>query len=115
MRTRFERVALLVVVGVAATALCGCAGPAKSADAPPPSGDGSAGAATGAAGGVAAAPRAKGRTQLWAENCQRCHNARPASWYGEREWEVAMHHMFVRGYLTRRENDSIMEFFRAAR
>ena len=61
-----------------------------------------------------ARPR-KGRAQLWAENCQRCHNARPASWYGEREWEVAMHHMFVRGYLTRREHDSVMEFFRAAR
>lgn len=61
-----------------------------------------------------ARPR-KGRAQLWAENCQRCHNARPASWYSEREWEVAMHHMFVRGYLTRREYDSVMEFFRAAR
>ena len=61
-----------------------------------------------------ARPR-KGRAQLWAENCQRCHNARPASWYSEREWEVAMHHMFVRGYLTRREHDSVMEFFRAAR
>ena len=58
---------------------------------------------------------AKGRAQLWAENCQRCHNARPASWYSEREWEVAMHHMFVRGYLTRHEHDSVMEFFRAAR
>jgi hypothetical protein len=58
---------------------------------------------------------AKGRAQLWAENCQRCHNARPASWYSEREWEVAMHHMFVRGYLTRHEHDSVMEFFRASR
>ena len=57
----------------------------------------------------------KGRAQLWAENCQRCHNARPASWYSEREWEVAMHHMFVRGYLTRHEHDSVMEFFRASR
>ena len=57
----------------------------------------------------------KGRAQLWAENCQRCHNARPASWYSEREWEVAMHHMFVRGSLTRREHDSVMEFFRASR
>ena len=65
---------------------------------------------------VRADPHApKGRAQIWSENCQRCHNARPASWYSEREWEVAMHHMFVRGYLTRREHDSVMEFFRAAR
>ena len=80
-------------------------------------GDGCASADSEKAG---AAPRkgpvaAKGRAQLWSENCQRCHNARPASWYSEREWEVAMHHMLVRGYLTRHEHDSVMEFFRAAR
>ena len=76
-------------------------------------------AGTDAAKGGAAAKAepvvAKGRAQLWSENCQRCHNARPASWYSEREWEVAMHHMLVRGYLTRHEYDSVMEFFRAAR
>ena len=72
----------------------------------------------GAKGGAAAKGEpvvAKGRAQLWSENCQRCHNARPSSWYSEREWEVAMHHMLVRGYLTRHEHDSVMEFFRAAR
>ena len=62
-----------------------------------------------------AAPAPKGRAQIWSENCQRCHNARPASWYSEREWEVAMHHMLVRGAITRHEHDAVMEFFRASR
>jgi hypothetical protein len=57
----------------------------------------------------------KGRAQLWQQNCVRCHNARPATWYSEREWEVAMHHMHVRGYLTGKETRAISEFFRAAR
>ena len=59
------------------------------------------------------APR--GRAQMWAENCNRCHNARPASWYSRREWEVAMHHMQVRGYLTGEETRGITEFFRASK
>jgi hypothetical protein len=61
-----------------------------------------------------AVPR-RGRTQMWAQNCNRCHNARPASWYSQREWEVAMHHMHVRGYLTGEEARGIMEFFRASK
>jgi hypothetical protein len=52
---------------------------------------------------------------MWAENCNRCHNARPASWYSRREWEVAMHHMQVRGYLTGAETRAITEFFRASK
>lgn len=57
----------------------------------------------------------RGRAQMWAENCNRCHNARPASWYSRREWEVAMHHMQVRGYLTGEETRGITEFFRASK
>ena len=57
----------------------------------------------------------RGRTQMWADNCNRCHNARPASWYSEREWDVSMHHMQVRGYLTGDETRGITEFFRASR
>ena len=99
------------VVLMAAVA-CGCA-EARRGDATPEAGRVQAEAEAG--GERADARPRKGRAQLWAENCQRCHNARPASWYSEREWEVAMHHMFVRGYLTRHEHDAIMEFFRASR
>ena len=52
---------------------------------------------------------------MWAENCNRCHNARPASWYSRREWAVSMHHMQVRGYLTGEETRAITEFFRASK
>ena len=61
------------------------------------------------------APVAKGRAQLWTENCPRCHNARPATFYSLREWEVAMHHMRVRCPLTAQEHKKIMEFFKASK
>ena len=61
------------------------------------------------------APPAKGRAQLWAENCPRCHNARPATFYTLREWDVAMHHMRVRCSLTAEEHKKIMEFFKASK
>lgn len=52
---------------------------------------------------------------MWADNCNRCHNARPASWYSGGEWEVSMHHMQVRGHLTGEETRAITEFFRASK
>ena len=61
------------------------------------------------------AQHAKGRAQLWTENCPRCHNARPATFYTLREWDVAMHHMRVRCALTAMEHKKIMEFFEASK
>jgi septal ring-binding cell division protein DamX len=61
------------------------------------------------------AATAKGRAQLWNENCPRCHNARPATFYSLREWEVAMHHMRVRCALTAEEHRKIVEFFKASK
>src|SRR5687767_7174306 len=61
------------------------------------------------------APVLKGRAQLWAENCPRCHNARPATFYTLREWDVAMHHMRVRCALTAEEHRKVMEFFKASK
>ena len=104
---RMSRAGAFALAGVLLVLVAGCGTPAT------PRG------ATGAARADGPAPSsghaAKGRAQIWAENCQRCHNARPASWHSEREWEVAMHHMLVRGSITRREHDAVMEFFRAAR
>jgi fructosamine-3-kinase len=56
----------------------------------------------------------KGRAQLWAENCIRCHNARSPAYYGDREWDVAMQHMHVRGYLTAKETRAITQFIQSA-
>ncbi|WP_242919740.1 hypothetical protein [Pontibacter liquoris] len=33
-----------------------------------------------------AAVIAKSGTQLWAENCQRCHNTPPLNIYNDKEW-----------------------------
>jgi hypothetical protein len=68
-----------------------------------------------ASAGPPDAPAPKGRAQLWAENCPRCHNARPATFYTLREWDVAMHHMRVRCSLTAEEHRKIMEFFKASK
>jgi hypothetical protein len=91
----------MFVGAVALGALCGCASrPPATASKTQPT--------------AATTTAARGRTQMWAENCNRCHNARPASWYSRREWAVAMHHMQVRGYLTGEETRGITEFFGAA-
>ena len=56
----------------------------------------------------------KGRAQMWSENCIRCHNARSPAYYSDREWDVAMQHMFVRCYLTAKETREIAQFIQSA-
>ncbi len=56
----------------------------------------------------------KGGSQLWAENCVRCHNVRTPSSYSDAEWEVAMHHMRIRANLTAGEHKKILEFLKSA-
>ena len=56
----------------------------------------------------------KGRTQLWQENCNLCHNARSSRYYSDEQWDIAMHHMRVRGSLTAHETREILEFLQAA-
>jgi hypothetical protein len=102
----YTRIAI-VVVAAALIAVAGCAAPAGK------SVTGQSAAGTSAAE-TQPAVASRGRTQMWAENCNRCHNARPASWYSRREWAVAMHHMQVRGYLTGAETRGVTEFFGAA-
>jgi hypothetical protein len=60
------------------------------------------------------AESSKGSAQLWAENCGRCHNIRTPTSYSDNEWQVAMHHMRVRGYLTGEEQRRILEFLKAS-
>ena len=63
----------------------------------------------------AAAPESsKGSAQLWSENCGRCHNIRTPTSYSDAEWQVAMHHMRVRGYLTGEEHRRILEYLQAS-
>ena len=71
------------------------AGPDKSAAPAPPAATGKSGA------------------QLWAENCQRCHNLRSPASYSPAQWEVAMLHMRVRAPLTRDQHDKILAFLKS--
>jgi cytochrome c5 len=56
----------------------------------------------------------KGGSQLWSENCARCHNMRSPSSYSDAEWEVVMQHMRVRAHLTPKEYKAILEFLKSA-
>jgi len=57
---------------------------------------------------------AKGNAQIWSENCAHCHNLRPPDWYSDAQWEVAMQHMRIRGYLTGSEQRAIEELLKAS-
>jgi cytochrome c5 len=59
------------------------------------------------------APPAKGRAQIWAETCNRCHNTRSPDSYSGKEWAVVMTHMRVRGYLTGEDQRAIQEFLQS--
>ena len=59
---------------------------------------------------LSADQKPKGRAELWAQTCNRCHNARSPDSYNAHEWAVVMTHMRVRGYLTGEEQRAILEF-----
>ena len=61
-----------------------------------------------------AEPPARGRAQMWTQNCVRCHNARSPGYYSDREWQVAMHHMRVRCSITTQEYEAILGFLQSA-
>lgn len=52
----------------------------------------------------------KSGTQLWSENCQRCHNTPPSSAFTNTQWEVINTHMRQRAMLTADEYKKITEF-----
>ena len=56
----------------------------------------------------------KSGADLWAENCQRCHNTPPPSAYSDDQWDVVLNHMRVRAHLSAREADAIVKFLKLA-
>ncbi len=54
----------------------------------------------------------KSGAQLWAENCQRCHNTPSPSTFSPEKWETIGMHMQTRALLTDRERDKIVEFLK---
>ncbi|RTL60058.1 MAG: cytochrome c [Sphingobacteriales bacterium] len=55
----------------------------------------------------------KSGSQLWSENCQRCHNTPPSSAFTNSQWEVINTHMRQRAMLTEDEYKKITEFMQA--
>jgi len=54
----------------------------------------------------------KSGAQLWAENCQRCHNTPSPSTFSPEKWETVGMHMQTRALLTDNERDKIVEFLK---
>jgi len=56
----------------------------------------------------------KAGSQLWGENCMRCHNAPPSTMYNDDQWKGIVTHMQVRANITKAEADKILEFLQAS-
>ena len=52
----------------------------------------------------------KGGAQLWAENCQRCHNTPSPASFSHEQWKTIGLHMQTRAQLTNKERDKIIAF-----
>ena len=55
---------------------------------------------------------AKPGVQLWAENCQRCHNTPPPNTFSPEQWETIGLHMQSRALLTDTEREKIVAFLK---
>lgn len=64
--------------------------------------------------GESGATAEKSGAQLWAENCNRCHNTRSPQSYSPAQWEVAMLHMRASANLTPEEHKKILGFLKSA-
>jgi nitrate/TMAO reductase-like tetraheme cytochrome c subunit len=53
---------------------------------------------------------AKGGAQLWAENCQRCHNTPSPASFSHEQWVTIGMHMQTRAQITDKERDKIVAF-----
>ena len=53
---------------------------------------------------------AKSGAQLWAENCQRCHNTPSPASFSHEQWVTVGLHMQTRAQLTDKERDKIIAF-----
>lgn len=56
--------------------------------------------------------KAKSGAQLWAENCQRCHNTPSPSTFSHEQWTTVGMHMQTRAQLTDEEREKIVAFLR---
>jgi cytochrome c2 len=55
---------------------------------------------------------AKTGVQLWAENCQRCHNTPSSASFSPEQWETIGMHMQTRALITEDERKKIVAFLK---
>lgn len=55
---------------------------------------------------------AKSGAQLWAENCQRCHNTPSPSTFSADQWQTVGMHMQTRSLITEDEKKKIIAFLK---
>ena len=58
---------------------------------------------------------AKSGSELWSENCGRCHNAPAGSVYSAEHWDIIGTHMRMRAHITASETRKIVEFLQSAK
>ena len=51
--------------------------------------------------------------QLWAENCNRCHNAPGPGEFNNDNWDIIGTHMQIRANLTKDDVDKITAFLKS--
>ena len=56
----------------------------------------------------------KSGSQLWGENCQRCHNIRSPGEFSDAQWDLAVRHMRIRANLTAEEASKIAAFLKSS-
>ena len=56
----------------------------------------------------------KGGSELWSENCVRCHSTPPPNAFTGEQWATISMHMRVRAALTDDETKKITEFIQSA-
>ncbi len=55
----------------------------------------------------------KSGTQLWGENCGRCHNSPGPGEFSDTNWDIIGTHMRVRTNITETEEKKIVEYLKA--
>lgn len=56
----------------------------------------------------------KSGAQLWAEHCNRCHNAPGPGEFSDANWEIVGTHMQVRANISKTEIDKVIDFMKSA-
>jgi hypothetical protein len=51
-------------------------------------------------------------TQLWGENCGRCHNAPGPGEFSDANWDVIGIHMRIRAHITETEEKKIIDYLK---